>query len=133
MLRTFILRNDQHAQSLWAFLKGNWKAMADQGKPLSVTIAEHKARRNNEQNALLHALLQEIAEQAWVEGKQYDMETWKEFFRCTYIGTEEITLPGGKRLERGISTTTLSVHDFADFVTKIQAYAIDQLGVEFQQ
>lgn len=133
MNRTFILRNDNIAQAFWAFLKLNWKAMAADGRPLSVTIAEHKAKRSVEQNKRLHAMLAEIAEQAWVSGRQYDAETWKEHFRQTLIGSEEIDMPSGKRIERGISTTTLNVHEFGDFMERIAEYAVTNLGVEFSQ
>lgn len=131
--RTFILRNDNFAQALWAFLRSNWKAMAEQGKPLAVTIAEHKAKRNVEQNKRLHAMLSEIAEQAWVAGRQYDAETWKEYYRRLLIGSEEIPLPDGEIMERGISTTTLSVHECADFITRMEQDASERLGVVFSQ
>jgi hypothetical protein len=131
--RTFILRNDGFAQALYAFLKQNWKAMADTGKPLAVSVSEYKSKRSIEQNARLHALLSEIAEQAWVRGRQYDAEIWKEYFRSKFIGTEEIEMPDGKRFERGISTTTLDVAAFSDFMERIQEHATRELGVVFSQ
>lgn len=48
MLRTFVLRADTHAQQLYAFLKANWRAMADQDRPLAVIIQEHKAKRSGQ-------------------------------------------------------------------------------------
>lgn len=133
MQRTFVLRNDNFAQALWAFLRLNWKAMAAEGKPLSVTVAEHKAKRSLEQNARLHALLGEIAGQAWVRGRQFDADTWKEYYRQKFIGTEEIIMPDNKRFERGISTTTLDVAAFSDFMERIQEHATADLGVTFSQ
>lgn len=126
-----MLRSESHAQALWAFLRANWEAMSRQGKPLAVTVAEHKAKRSLDQNARLHAMLTDIAEQAWIEGRQFSMETWKEHFRREFIGTEEYDLPSGKRSERGISTTTLDVAAFADFMTRIEEYAVSKLAVEF--
>lgn len=131
--RTFILRNDNFAHALWAFLRANWKAMADQGRPLAVTIAEHKVKRNAEQNKKLHAMLNEIAAQAWVQGRQYDAETWKEFYRRRLIGSEEIDLPDGSRMERGISTTTLSVGECAEFIAQMEEDAVTRLGVVFSE
>jgi hypothetical protein len=75
------------------------------------------------------ALLRSISEQAWVDGRQFDSETWHEHFRRTLIGTEEIHLPDGTRIERGISTTTLSVSEFTSFMDRIEQYAAEQLGV----
>lgn len=128
--RTFVLR-EQHIEPCVAFIRSNAPAMALAGTPLSVTITEHKAKRTIEQNARLHAILADIAAHAWVDGRQYDVETWKEYFRQKFIGTEEIILPGGKRIERGISTTTLSVGDFSAFMDQVEEYAVAQLGVEF--
>lgn len=133
MNKTFVLRNDNLAQALWGFLRSNWKAMADQGKPLAVTVAEHKSKRSIEQNARLHALLTEIAAQAWVHGRQFSMEAWKEHYKRTFIGTEEFELPDGKVEERGISTTTLDVAAFSDFMVQIEEHAARELGAQFSQ
>lgn len=129
--RTIILRNESNAQSLWSLLKANWRQMADAGKPLAISVAEHKSKRSVEQNKRLHALLTTISECAFVAGRQYDMEAWKEYYRKRYIGTEEIDMPDGTRLERGISTTTLDVEEFSRFMTSVEAHAVQELGIEF--
>lgn len=130
LLRVFVLRQDGHLRQLQGFIGANWEACAKNGKPLEVVISEHRAKRSVEQNAKLHALLSEIAGNAWVNGKQFDADTWKEHFRRLYIGTEEIILPDGKRIERGISTTTLDVEQFSSLIEKINAYAATELGLE---
>lgn len=127
-----MLRNDNMTQAVCEFIKANAPAMALAGKPLSVVISEAKSKRTLEQNSRLHVLLTEIANNAWVEGRQFDLETWKEHFRRTYIGVEEIEMPDGSRTERGISTTTLSVENFSKFMDQITEYAQDHLAVEFQ-
>jgi len=124
--RVFVLRDVTHVRSLHAFLKSNAQAMAKEGRPLAVHVTEHKARRNSAQNRLYWALLRDISEQAWVDGKQYSSEAWHAYFAGQYIGREET--PGGGSI--AISTTTLSVHEFADYVTRIQAYAATELGIE---
>lgn len=128
--RDFVLRDGNIVQALWAFLKANAKAMAAQDRPLMVSIREYKAKRTLEQNAKLHALLTDIANNAWVNGRQYDAETWKEYYRRKLIGIEEFELPDGTRSERGISTTTLDVGDFAKLITQIECHAVSDLGVE---
>lgn len=133
MLRAFILRSDQHAQALYAFLKANWRDMAEAGKPLAVQVLEHKAKRNAEQNKKMHADFTEIAAQAWVAGQQFSPEAWKEHYKRLYIGIEEVLLPSGQIEKRGISTTTLNVHECADFITQYQKDAIENYGVQFQQ
>jgi hypothetical protein len=76
-------------------------------------------------------MLNEISQNAYLNGRRYEMEAWKEFYRARYIGTEEIELPDGRRIERGISTTTLDRESFANFITEIEAHATTELGIEF--
>lgn len=132
-MRAFVLRTEQNAAALYAFLKVNWRALAEQGKPLAVTVAEHKAKRNTEQNKKMHADFTEISEQAWVDGKQFSPEAWKEHYKRKFIGTEEFILPSGEIEIRGISTTSLDVGGCADFITKYQRDAIENFGVQFPQ
>ena len=124
----FVLREDDDAQGLWDFLKGRWRELAAKGKPLSVSVASYRVRRTNSQNSRYHAIVAEISERAVVAGKRYDVEAWKEFFKQKFIGTEE--LPGGS--VRGISTTTLDIGEFADFMNKIEAYAAQELGIDIE-
>jgi hypothetical protein len=130
MLRTFVLSEETHAQALWTFLKQNWGAMAQAGKPLAVIVHEHKDKRTDAQNRMLHALLTEIAENAWVNGRKFSLEEWKEHYKRTFIGVEEILLPDNTRIERGISTTTLDVEEFSKLIMKIEEHAINELGIE---
>jgi len=132
MTTTFVLRAPEHAKSMVAYVKAHAGPQAAAGRPLVVSIAEYKEKRSGEQNRLLHALLNDIAEQATVNGKHYSAETWKEHIRRLFIGTEEIDLPDGSRLERGISTTTLSVGEFMQLIDRVQAWATTELGVQFQ-
>lgn len=129
-MKQFVLRAPEHAHSMVAYVKAHAGAQAAAGKPLVVSIAEYKAQRSSEQNRLLHALLNDIAEQAVVNGRQYEPEVWKEQIRRRFIGYEEIDLPDGTRIERGISTTTLGVGEFANLITAVQAWAQTELGVE---
>ena len=125
MLRTFVLRDDLNCRQLYAFLRANWLAMAQAGKPLGVLVAEHEAKRSNPQNRLLWAVLNEIAANAWVDGKQYSAEAWHEHFKRQFIGVEET--PGGGRV--GISTTTLDVAAFSEYIERVMQYAAEHLGV----
>jgi hypothetical protein len=124
----FILRDDTNARALWVFLKANWLAMARAGKPVSVTVQEHKAKRTDAQNRLYWSLLHAIAKTAWVDGKQFEAEAWHEHFKREFIGCTE--LPSGELA--GISTTTLSVTDFIDYIERVRHHAADELGLEEQ-
>lgn len=121
-----MLRNESATTALAAFLRQNWRAMAREGRPLAVLVQEHKSKRNGQQNRLYWALLREISEQAWIDGKQFSSEARHAFFASKFIGWQDA--PGG--IKTPISTTTLDVHAFAEYVTQIQAYAGTELGIE---
>jgi hypothetical protein len=129
-MRTWVLRNPDAAHDLIAFLKENAGAAAADKKPLTVTVDTYKTVRSNDQNRLFHAILKGIAEQAVIDGKQYEQDVWKEIIRCKFIGTEEINLPDGLRIERGISTKTLSVGDFSNLIEIVRAWAATDLNIE---
>lgn len=126
LLKIFILREERNAQSLWTFLKQNWKALAQDGRPLSITVAEHKAKRSIDQNKRYWAILNDIAENVWLNGKQFSSEAWHEYFKAKFIGLEET--PDGRMV--GISTTALNTAEFTDFMNKTEAHAATELGLE---
>lgn len=126
MLRVFVLRDDNRAQMLWAFLKANWKQLAEAGKPLAVTVTEYKSLRSIEQNKRYWAIIRQISEQAYLNGTCYSSDAWHEHFKRMFIGS--VDLPDGGTY--GQSSTSLSVPEFADYMTKVEAYAASELGVE---
>jgi len=125
--RTFVLRTDAHTEAAITFIASNAPAMSKAGTPLSVTVAEHKSKRSVEQNARYWKLINEIAEKSWLQGKQFSSEAWHENFKREYIGTEDT--PGNGTV--GISTRTLSVGDFSTYMDRVQQFAAEHLGVEF--
>lgn len=129
-MKTFVLRAPEHARALIAFLKANAGPQAAAGRPLEVTVAEHQAKRSSEQNRKLHAILSEIAENVRIDGRYYSAEVWKEQVRRRFIGTEELDLPDGSRIERGISTTSLNASQFSELIEKVTAWAAIELSVE---
>lgn len=130
--RTFILNGDTPANSLWAFLKSNWRAMKDAGKPLAVIVTLHKAKRTIQQNSELHGLLNEISEQAWIGGKLYPMAAWKEHYREKFVGIEVIDMPDGTTRRLGRSTTELDVEEMDELLLRIRADAATEYGVRFR-
>jgi hypothetical protein len=128
-MRTFILRDPEHAKKMIEFIKANAGHQAAAKKPLVVTIEVYKAKRTGDQNRLLHALINEIAESAVIDGKQYDAEVWKDHVKRRFIGIEEVTLPDGTRLDRSMSTTDLNVGEFSELIERVRAWAINDLGI----
>lgn len=126
MRRTFILREERNKAALYATLDANWRAMAEQGKPLAVDVHEHKDKRSVEANKYYWTLLRFIASNAWINGRQYSDEAWHEMFKGEFLGYED--LPNGNR--KPISSTVLNVSEFADYLRKIEQYATGELGLE---
>lgn len=126
LLRVFVLRESGHLRMLQGFIGANWAACAKAGKPLEIVITEHKAKRSDQQNRRYWALLNDIAEAAWLDGKRFSADAWHEHFKRLLIGSEE--LPGGGQV--GLSTTTLDVMEFSTYMDKIEAYVTTELGVQ---
>ena len=126
MNRLFVLRDETHANSLWQFLKLNWRSMSEQGRPLAVSVSEYKSKRSRDQNSRYWCILQRISENAWIGGRQYSAEVWHEQMKRQLIGCEE--LPNGETI--GMSSAALNVSQFADYMTKVEIYAVSELGIE---
>ncbi|SEJ99831.1 NinB protein [Achromobacter sp. NFACC18-2] len=115
----------------------------DDENPLEVVIRERAKPRRMSQNALMWAgPLNDIAEQAWVNGKRFTAEAWHEHFKREFLPEQfdpdlclegyvkwQIT-PRGDRVLVG-STTGLTVKGMAQYLTQIEA-AGAELGVEFR-
>lgn len=129
--RTFVLRTESNAAALHSFLKANAKAMAAAGKPLEVSVTEAGAKRNLQQNRRNWALITYIAEHAWVEGRQYSKETWHEYFARKFGVMRELVMPDGEITLQRESTAEMDVEAFNNYLFRIEAYAAQELGIEF--
>lgn len=112
------------------FVKANAKAFLERGKPLRLIVTDSDKQRSGDQNRRYWALLTEISEQAWVNGRKYDKETWHELFARQHLPLEEMILPDGEIIRRRVTTTKLKVGEFSDYMQKIEAYAASELGIE---
>lgn len=124
--RTFILRSEKQIPLIEAFIRANLGA----DRPLAVVVSEPRAKRTQEQNDALHALIRQIAAEAYVDGKQYSMTAWKEFFRDRFVSNDRIELPDGRTVMRHRSTTELSVGEMSELIDAIKSYAATELGLE---
>ena len=94
-----------------------------------VTVAE--PTRNGEQNALLHALIGEIAERIEWAGKRRDAETWKRLLVaawCRVRGEHMEILPAldGHGVDIvPARTSALSKKECADLISFIEAWAAE--------
>jgi hypothetical protein len=119
-------------------------APIDLDKPLEVIIREEQKSRSLSANALMWAgPLNDIAQQAWVHGRQYSALIWHEYFKEKFLPefpdpkfTKEgykkyEETPDGKRILIG-STSKLTKFGFSNYMEYIYAYGAD-LGVRFSE
>jgi hypothetical protein len=121
-----VLHNREQAVGVF---KRAWAA-AEQGlqggNTLELTVEPPK--RTKAQNARYwgKGVLAQIAEKT--PGKKYSAEIWHELFKRMFIGVEQ--LPNGQVI--GKSSTKLSKAEFCAFSDEVEAYAIMELGVVFE-
>lgn len=87
--------------------------------------------RTLEQNARYwgRGVLAQIAEKATVGDRRFSAEVWHEQFKRQFIGIEE--LPNGQVV--GKSSAKLGVKAFSEFVDQVEAFAVADLGVVFDE
>lgn len=124
-MRTFILRERRNLDALLAFIASNWEAMAKTKHPLQVDLKPEATKRNLQQNRYYWQMLNQISEQSWIEGRQYSADVWHEAAKRRHIGC--VDLPGGGTM--AMSSADLNVQEFADYTTKVEAWAQTELGV----
>lgn len=130
--REFKLENDRVLQIAINFLSTNWKPLADDKTPLFLicTTAEEK-RRAQQNKYYFGAVIRSIAEQAWINGKQFSAEAWHEQMARTYGTFKDVTLPDGEVVVKRLSTTEMSVKDFAKYTEQVTVYGATELGIRF--
>jgi hypothetical protein len=119
-------------------------APIDSQYPLEVIIRKEQTSRSLSANALMWAgPLNDIAQQAWVHGRQYSALVWHEYFKEQFLPElhdPETTkegykkyeeTPEGKRILVG-STSKLTKHGFSLYIENIYAYGAN-LGVRFTE
>ncbi|MDR5757004.1 recombination protein NinB [Caballeronia sp. LZ035] len=132
LYREFLMRSPAVGAALVAFLKANAAAYAERGEPLRVIVTAEEKQRNASQNRFYWGgVLKQIAEQAWVDGRQFDKDAWHEFFARKYGVLDDLVLPDGEIVTRRKSTTQMTVGEFSEFIQQVQAYGAGELGVEF--
>jgi hypothetical protein len=132
LYREFTLRNGNVWSALVALVRANAPVFAEKGEPLRIIVTSEERKRNAEQNRFYWGVvLRDIAEQAWVNGQQYDKDTWHEYLARKFGVCEDVTLPDGEIIVRRKSTAAMSVHEFSEYLNQAQAYAAGSLGVEF--
>ena len=130
MTHTTTLHNPQEAhvtlQRLWGWLKPRLL----QGQRITLSVEEQ--RRNNSQNALLHATLADIASQREWAGRKWEAEVWKRLLTAAWMRTRGDQLVVVPALDgHGVDvvfqrTSRLSKAEMAELIDFIQAWEAQQ-------
>lgn len=102
------------------------------GQRWLVTIQQEKTKRSIEQNRRMWACLNEIASQVRVDGRLHRPETWHELYKARFLPCETAWICG-QLVSVPESTTGLTVKQFAQYMTQIEAHATQELGVRFTE
>lgn len=130
--RSIILLADQQREIACAAVRN-----APDG--VEVVIREPVKARGLDQNGLYWLRLGEIADQAWLGGRQYIKEVWHHYAGINIMPEQIVTRDGETRskwveVPSGdpivISTTALERRCFAEYTTAVEAFGA-QMGVMF--
>lgn len=131
MLGTFILRaGDARTRmaAAWQFACG----FLEIGQDVHVTVKQYKPTRSLEQNAMLHAICGEIAQQKQWAGRRIDAEGWKRLLVDAWAresdrrqGDVVPSLDGASIVNLSMQTRRMTVADMADLITFAQWWAAD--------
>lgn len=135
LYREFTLDTPAIGAILVNFLKSNCAAFAERGTPLRVIVTEEEMDRLDIQIAYYFGpCMKQICEQAWVEGRQFDKDTWHIYFAKLFLPSKEVTLPDGEIvLKRGsIARGKISFKAMTKFLLEVESYAGAELGVIFE-
>lgn len=138
MIKTFVLRG---APQLDSFVR--WLSGVPKGKVLEVTVREHEDVRSVEQNSRYWALLSLVAHNVTVpkvdEGtgeilsqRKFTREVWHDYFAMMFLIPHEEVYPDGTTQLVRARTSQLSRREFADYMTKVEAWAAER-GVTFEE
>lgn len=118
--RTFRIQSVEGARIAF---KACWDVFCSSpfGTGFELVLQPLKSKRSLAQNRRWHAMLNQIAADVWIDGRQYSKDAWTEYLKIKFIGF--IDLPGGGKV--GISTTTLSIEEFGDLMTQTEVWAAE--------
>ena len=100
--------------------------------PEGYSVEVKPVKRSLEQNAKLHALLQDIAEALEWAGKKRDVETWKRLLIAAWLRARGEPIEMLPALDGyGVDivfrrSSDLTVHETSELIEYLQAWAVEQ-------
>jgi hypothetical protein len=113
------------------------QAILADGRSARVLVEQQEDDRTIQQNRFYWGpVLNEISEQAAIEGQRWTVDAWHELFKRQFLGYEivKVRVAGRKRptiIRRLRSTTKLKVRAMGNYLDQVQAFAATDLGVRF--
>jgi NinB protein len=118
---------------IWLKVKASLLA----GRKQVLTVTDFQDNVSTQQRKYYHGfVLNEIAKQASIAGRKYNLQIWKEHFRDKFLGDEVVTeinpMTGveARRLIRK-STEGLGVKGYNLLIDQVTAFAVTELHVNF--
>jgi hypothetical protein len=130
MSHTITLTSPQQAHAVWTQAWQWVKGRTLQGKPVTLTLKEEA--RSSDQNALLHALLTDIAKTREWAGKKRDVEVWKRLMVAAWSRARGESVEVLPALDgHGIDvvfrrTSKMTKAEVSDLIEYIQAWEAQQ-------
>lgn len=109
------------------------------GKRVRLVAEEAEDDRSIQQNRFMWGVvLKEMSEQAQINGQRWAAEAWHELGKRQFLGYEfkKTVIAGRKRktVSKVLrSTTRLSVKRMSEYLEKLMAFAVTDLGVTFSE
>ena len=125
-----LLHSAQQGHVVWANLWLLIKPYLVAGHKLQIRVSPE--RRSTAQNAMLWALLSDVARQVVWHGQKLDQDSWKNVFSASL--KKQLVVPGidGGFVVLGQSTSQMSKAEFSELCELILAFGADK-GVEWTQ
>lgn len=129
-LKVVVIHGEEFVERAFSFVRENWEHYAHKGHPLVIQVVPFKSKRTVQQNKFYWGfLLHQISENAWVDGRRFSADTWHEQFKKWFL--PRIEMPDLSM--EPISTSELTMEEFSQYLDKIQRYAMQNLGIEFDR
>ncbi len=136
--QSLTLLNEDHGHGVVAKIVWPWcKAQLHAGRKVVIEARLAEDVKTDKQRRYLHGyILKTIAAQAAPNGQKFPMEVWKEHARSTFLGFKTVTTKNpltGKKVRRRqrVSTEDLGVKGYSEYIDRVAAWAVTDLGVEF--
>lgn len=140
ILAAFTLRGPADWRGLVDLVRQLAGPMASRGTPLRVMVAEKRASRRVELNALMWAgVLDQIARQACPAGQWGSAEAWHELLKRECLpetcakGVDKWQYHADDTRTLRMGTSDLDDDEFADYLLAIQGHAASEWGVVFTE